>query len=108
MNHESLRVGHLGGEVTSDARVIAVVIGRQRLDHENAVELVDAGDGDALRRAHGSAVLQPEDGERQIAPRHRARQGRALAQVQVVICRERANFGRNWNVRTQNKKTLPL
>lgn len=108
MNHEPLRVGYLGGEVTSDARVIAVVIGRQALDHQYAVELVDAGDGDALRGAHRPAVLQPEDRQGQVAPGHRARQGRALAQVQVVICREGANFGRNWNVRKKKKHTVRL
>ena len=105
MNHEPLRVRHLGGDVTRDARVIAVVIRRQTFDHQYAVVLVHAGDGHPLGRSHGPTVLQPGYRQGQIAPGHRAREGSALAEMELLVCREGANFGRDWNAQNKQRKT---
>lgn len=62
MNHKPLGVRHLCGLITGHARVVAIVVLGQSVNHQYAIVLIDAGDGDALRGAHCSAVLQPSDG----------------------------------------------
>lgn len=67
------------------AAVVAVVFRRQALDQQNTIELVHLVDGEPVLGVDRLAVLEPGDGEGQVALDDGAGQGGTLAQVEGSV-----------------------
>lgn len=93
---EAGRVGDGGRVVGHPAREVAAVRLRDAADAEGAGEVVVLAHRDVVGagRQH-AAVLEPREGQRQVAGHHHALDAGAFAHVQVPAERERRDFGRN-------------
>ena len=93
-NEDQLGLGHPGGRIANDARVIAAVAQLQGVDAQNAGEGIDLQDLD-VPTAHWRFVDHPAHGQRQVAGRHCAGERQPFAQPQRRIHLKRCDFRRH-------------